>query len=209
MKRFLIFPLLAFLIACAGKKEANDPIDFEDLAGETGVEEIDSSSIDTIPVFDENSFSGKLKNAMKLDYSADTSTAFHPMDRYSFNKSEKMMLTKNTMVDYGSSKVSPKAEIFYYTFSDTNATKNAFYNYLDDLSANGESGQVKLNEDMKSLKTPPVFMMVYDTLIVSAQLACEHKTNDWRPLKDSILSIYGNKYSYFIDIQCGGPLKWR
>jgi hypothetical protein len=195
--------------SCSGEPVIQDPIDFDQFAGDTGIEKQDSDNEDTARTLNLSTFSGKLKNALKADYSSDTCLTVHVMDRYSSSSSEKFVLRKNQMVDYGGNKVTPVAELFYYTFSDSNKTNNAFYNFLDDLSANGESEQVQLNQEIEHLKTPPLFMMVYDTVIVAAHLACEHKANDWRSLRDSMLSIYGENHKYFIEVQCGGPLRWK
>ena len=209
MKLNIISVLSIVMFACSGEPSTQETIDFDELAGETGVETVDTVVIDTTNLLDLSTYSGRLMNAMKDEYEADTNAAFHVMDRYSFNTSEKFMLTKKETVSYGSNEVTPVAEFYYYSFADTIKTNNAFYNYLDDLSANGESDPIKLNEELEHLKSPPLFMMVYDTVIVSANFACEHKSNNWSPLRDSMLSIYGKDYRYFIDVQCGGPLRWK
>ena len=105
--------------------------------------------------------------------------------------------------------VTPTANFFYYSFADSNKTLNAFYNYLDVMASDGEGGPVKLNEDVKSIKMPPMFMLVYDTIIVSTQYMCEHAENDWKSFQDSVLNTYGKNYKYQIDVACGGPLKWK
>lgn len=207
----LIPSLLAiFIISCGGDKEKEESIDFDDFAGSTGVEENDTATSDAVIEAD-NLFSVmKLVNKMSSDYDTSKMNESHPIDRFNFSSNRKIRFTGKEDVPYGkSSMVTPKADFFYYSFVDSNKTINAFYNYLDIMADEGEGGPVKLNEDVKAIKSPPMFMLVYDTVIVSAKYLCEHEKNDWDSFQDSIINVYGKDYKYQIDIDCGGPLKWK
>ena len=111
-------------------------------------------------------------------------------------------------VPYGKTNmVTPKASLFYYTFKDTTATKNAFYNWLDCFGS--DCDVIKLGEDVDAIKTPPMYTLVYDTTIVIVEYLCEHEKNDWGTFQDSLLNKFGKDYRYAINIDCGGPLKWK
>jgi hypothetical protein len=45
--------------------------------------------------------------------------------------------------------------------------------------------------------------------MVTLEYSCEHVQNDWKTFKDEIIKIYGKNYRYKIDVECGGPLKWK
>ena len=202
----LIFPLLIF--SCSGGEQDVEAVDYDDWAGETGLEE-DTANVDIEEEVD-NSFSMNiLMKNMQPEYDTSAFSDFHPMDRYSFSTSSKVKFVGKNEVPYGkSAMVTPTAEFFYYSFTDSNKTINAFYNYLDIMAEDGEGGPVKLLEDVEAIKTPPMFMLVYDTVIVSARYMCEHEKNDWNSFQDSILKVYGEEFKYQIDVDCGGPLKW-
>lgn len=201
--------VLIVLLACNGGRESEDALDIDDLLGQTGVE-VDSLTPDSDTIVSDGTPLGDLINAMSPSYDTMAQIKSHPMDRFSFSTSRKIQFRGNEEVPYGSSAmVTPTANFFYYSFADSNKTLNAFYNYLDVMASDGEGGPVKLNEDVKSIKMPPMFMLVYDTIIVSTQYMCEHAENDWKSFQDSVLNTYGKNYKYQIDVACGGPLKWK
>ncbi len=202
--------ILPFLLACSGQEEESNSIDFEDFAGETGVEEIDSSNLNADTSVDLSTPEGKLVNALSSVYDTIVNDDFNALDRFTFSQTKKIGFKGKHEVPYGKSNmVYPTAKVFYYSFKDTTTTKNAFYNYLDGLSANGEAGAVKIDQDMESIKSPPLLLIVYDTVILSAEYLCEHAKNDWRPFEDSLMNIYGKSYRHKVTIDCGGPLKWH
>ncbi|MEX1002185.1 MAG: hypothetical protein WDZ35_08730 [Crocinitomicaceae bacterium] len=202
--------LLLFTFSCGGGESESETVNFEDFAGQTGQEKVDTIAVDSIPVPEDHSQMGELIQKLIPDYDTSGHKAFNVLDRFSFNQNRKVQFIGREKVAYGKSKeVTPLANVFYYTFSDTLKTKNAFYNYLDGMAAEGEGGPVKLHQDVKSIKMPPLFMVVYDTVIVSAEYMCEHKANDWKAFEDSIFAVFGKKYRYCIDVGCGGPLKWK
>lgn len=206
--RKLVYILVPFIIACSGAEDEGNNVNYEDFAGETGIE-TDSFLLNIDTVLDLSTFEGKLIGALSSDYDTTVNTEFNPLDRFSFSESKKIGFKAKYEVPYGkTTMVYPQANFFYYSFNDTTTTKNAFYNYLDGLSASGEVGAVKINQDLNSIKSPPVFLLVYDTMIVTTEYFCEHAKNDWQPLQDSIEAIYGDNYRYKINLSCGGPLKW-
>ena len=202
--------LLPIFVACNGNEEKTDTIDFEEFAGETGVGTEDSVAIEVDTALDLSTEMGQFIYAMSPDYDTMSSSTFHVMDRFSFSSSKKLKFSAKYEVPYGkSNKVTPTADFYYYSFSDSIKTNNAFYNYLDALAEEGEGGPVKLLQDVEAIKTTPMFMVVYDTVIVSAIYPCEHEENNWDAFQDSLLNIYGKKYRYQIDVSCGGPLIWK
>jgi hypothetical protein len=97
--------------------------------------------------------------------------------------------------------------LYYYTFSDTLKTKNAFYNWLDCF---GKDCQLlKLNEEIKTLETNPVFSLIYDTTIVVIDYRCEDAKFNWKPFEDSIVSRFGPEYNHKLKVGCGGPVTWK
>ncbi|MFT4600671.1 MAG: hypothetical protein ACI857_000847 [Arenicella sp.] len=210
MKIYVLSITLFFLAISCSEPVDSESMDFEDFAGETGIEEVDSVIQEVELAFDINTNSGKLRNSLASLYESDSTDEFHVMNRYSFNNKEQYKFTFLEQVPYGDNiMLNPTADFFYYSFKDTNATYNAFYNYLDGLASDGEGRPIKLNEDVSAIKSPPLFMAVYDTMIISAEYMCEHKAHDWDDFQDSIFSIYGKKYKYMIEIDCGGPLEWK
>jgi hypothetical protein len=208
MKKLALL-FVPLMIACAGEEQESDVIDADEYLGEIGVLE-DSVEVDTTTLIDLGTNLSKLVNGMSSAYDTTVQENFHLLDRFTFSTSQKIKFVGKEEVPYGKSNmVTPKADFFYYTFADTNKTLNAFYNYLDEMAVEGEGGPVKLNEDVEAIKMPPMFMVVYDTVIVSVKYLCEHEENDWNAFQDSILTIYGKEYRYQIDVDCGGPLKWK
>jgi hypothetical protein len=201
--------LIAGLMACNGGEEKPEVISMDDFLGETGevIEEVDvvEDSIIEVPTGTMSLF---VHNQLQ---SFDTSATdeFHLIDRFSYNQRNKILFKGKTDVPYGDNiMVTPRAEFFYYTFSDTAKTKNAFYNWLDGFN-NGEGDEVKLNQDAQGIKTPPRFALVYDTVIVTVNYRCEDQKQNWSPFEDSIISRFGKDYNYRMEIGCGGPLKWK
>lgn len=207
--RKLIYIAFPLLIGCSGGEDAPNNMDYEDFAGETGLEENDTlvQSVDTS--LDLSTSEGRLIHSLQEDYDTVENSSFNALDRFSFSESKKLGFKGKFEVPYGkSTMVYPIAKVFYYSFSDTTSTKNAFYNYLDGLSSNGEVDAIKINQDVESIKSPPLTVMMYDTVIVSAEYMCEHAENNWLSFEEALLSVYGSDFRYKIEINCGGPLKW-
>jgi hypothetical protein len=196
-------------MAC-GADEIDNSVEFDEFAGQTGqeIEAVDSNLVDTNS--GEDPQLERFTDGLALDYDTASLISAHAMDRYSYSTVKKIKFKANYEVNYGKTqKVVPSAAFYYYSFPDSAKTNNAFYNYLVVIGENGESGPVKLNQDMDAIKSPPMFMVVYDTVIISAQYKCEHAENDWNKFQDSLLNAYGKTYRYLINIECGGPLTWQ
>jgi len=208
MRRVTYATFLSLLIVACQDNPKTETVSFEDIAGETGMEldEI-SDSDDSLKTFD-NSIHGQFEQAMSQEFEIDSISEFHVFDRYSSNESNKTSFKNKETVAYGESNVNPVANLYYYTFSDSTKTNNAFYNYLDELSIDA-SEPIQIAKDVESVKSPPLYMIVYDTVIVTAEYMCEHKEYNWRPFQDSLKKYYGASPKYEVELNCGGPLKWK
>lgn len=195
------------LLNCQGEHQA-ETISLQDVMGDTGIEYEDTLTIVDSLSFDNSTITGQFCNAMSPIFKVDSSSKFHLFDRYNFNNSEKIILTTDELVNYGEAELHPSTHVFYYTFNDSVQTNNALYNFLDDLSVDA-SDQIQLNKDVEAVKSPPVYMLIYDTVIVAAEMMCEHQEYDWDPLQDSLSKYYGSNTRYIINLSCGGPLKWE
>lgn len=210
MKNKLVFWFLTLiLVACGSQEEEKTPVSLDDFLGETG-QELDNEALeitDTIEV-ELTGAVNKFINSQLVGFDTSVITEFHPLDRFTFSQRQKIGFKSKTNVPYGKDKeVTPRAEFFYYTFQDTTKTKNAFYNWLDCFG--GECDQVRLNENVEALKMPPLFAVIYDTVIVAVDYRCEDARFDWRPFQDSLLNQFGKKYNYQMRVGCGGPLTWK
>ncbi len=200
---------LAFMVSCGGEPQEGNKISEEDFFGETGEETVQEEDvlIDTTVYIPEGPIN-KFVYGQLTEFDTVEHTAFHSLDRFTFSDRQKIEFKSKEEIPYGKDvMVNPRAELFYYSFSDTTKTKNAFYNWLDCFS--DECEQVKLNEDFEALKMPPQFTLVYDTVIVVVDYRCEDKGYSWRPFQDSIISQFGKDYNYCMQVRCGGPLSWK
>jgi hypothetical protein len=205
---YLIFSILV-IYSCSSKKEQNvEIISMDDLMGDSTEQPsiIVEEKQDSVPIL--STKIEKLLYALKPDYDTTFTNKSHVFDRFGFNTSYKLQFIGKNKVPYGKSiMVTPKANFFVYNFSDSVKLNNAFYNWLDCFGSDCQA--VKLKEDIKAVKTPPSFTLVYDTTIVILEYPCEHEKNNWKAFKDSIVKKYGYNYRYRIDVDCGGPLKWK
>ena len=212
MKQTYFYLILSLLIlySCGSKKEQKiELVSMDDLMGDSTEQtetQVDEAPSDTIPVL--STKIGKLIYALQPDYDTTFTDKTHIFDRFGYNSSYKMEFVGKNEVSYGkSTMVVPKADLFVYNFSDSVKLNNAFYNWLDCFGSDCQA--VKLKEDVKAVKTPPSFTLVYDTTIVILEYPCEHVQNNWKSFKDSVIDKYGKNYRYRIDVGCGGPLKWK
>lgn len=204
----LLLPFI-FLFSCGGEEEAAEVISLEEFAGETGVPDFDSTNTasDTSAI-ELHSNIDFLVNSLRSKYDTTIIEKPHLMDRFGYSSVQKIQFIGKEKVAYGKSNmVVPKAEFYYYTFSDTSTTKNAFYNWMDCFGS--DCYPLVLNEDVDAIKMPPLSTWVYDTTVVIAKYLCEHEENDWKSFEDSIESKFGKSYKYSIKVNCGGPLKWK
>lgn len=210
MKYILSIVCAGMILFVGGCK--NDPqeevVSFEDIVGETGEIEADSSDVmmDTVKLVNPQLVG--FTKAMLPQYDTTAHDEFHPMDRFNYSTVRKIQFIGKNEVPYGkTAMVIPKAKCYYYTFSDTLKTNNAFYNWLDCFG--DECDELSIGTDMDAIKMPPMFTVVYDTTIVVLEYMCEHEKNDWNSFQDSLISRFGKNYKYMIDVDCGGPLKWK
>ena len=207
MKNWIYLIGFFVLTACNGSGKKNESISFEDLAGSTGELVEDSTKvISTDTLFLETPFDFFVHN-IQTEYDTSVHSEFHPIDRFTYNQRKKILFKSKIDVKYGETDVTPRAEFFYYSFSDTTKTKNAFYNWLDCFGSDCQI--ITLKEDEKSLKSPPMFTLIYDTMIVVMNYRCEDQKFNWKPIQDSVKTCFGRNYNYQIDVGCGGPLKWK
>lgn len=204
--KFLKIIFCVLIVSCSGETEKKKPISMEDFVGEFGEEHVEEV-VDTLPAVPLDLFNQLVFNQLG-EFDTVSFNGFHPIDRFTFNKRKKIGLKSKTTVPYGDDiDVNPSAELFYYTFSDTLKTNNALYNWLDCFGS--DCAMVKLEEDMDALKMPPLFSLVYDTLIVIADYRCEDQSFDWNPFQDSLVKHFGKNYKYRMEVGCGGPLHWK
>lgn len=204
MNKKVLIVLAILLAACSGEQEQPETISMEEFAGETGVieEAVIEDSVDVMP---RSTFDKFVINQLNT-FDTLENNEFHPIDRFTFNQRRKVILKGKTTVAYGDIQVNPTAELFYYSFQDTAKTKNALYNWLDCFGSDCQL--VNLKEDIKALKTPPMYALVYDTVIIACNYRCEDKSFSWHPIQDSITSYFGKQPKFEIKVGCGGPLKW-
>lgn len=196
------------LFSCGSDTEKGEVISMEDFAGETGQLTSDSTDLLNQDTTAAQGVLGEFIVGQLMGFDTASQALIHPIDRFSYSQKMKLEFKSKVEVQYGKDKmVTPRADFYYYSFSDSTKTKNAFYNWLDCFS--GECEQVKLNEDFESLKMPPAFAIVYDTVIIAANYRCEDAKFNWTPFQDSIISKFGSNYKYQFTVGCGGPLNWK
>lgn len=206
MKNILILFFAISLLSCK-EDRPQEVIDLEELTGETGSEELNDSSLNTVMDYVPSQMNDFVKSQMTI-YDTIAHQTPHSIDRFGFGTKQKLEFRgKKPFTDSKLNSVTPIARMYYYTFSDTTKTINAFYNWLDCFGP--ECGVIKLNEDVAKLTTPPLFTLVYDTCIVAVEYVCDQEKNDWKSFQDSLISKFGKEYKYRIDAKCDGPLKWK
>lgn len=209
MKIYVVGLIVLILVSCNEvQKQEVQTITMEELMGDVDGINLDSTNQDNVDIIqiDNSPFSYLIESLSNYD-TALLNTG-HPIDRYGFNTSKKIEFIGKENVPYGkTTMVTPKAEFYVYHFSDSLKLNNAFYNWLDCYGS--DCNEVKLYENIESIKTAPSFTVIYDTTLISVKYLCEHKKNDWKAFQDSILNKYGDNYRYLIDVRCGGPLIWK
>jgi len=205
---WIFIVIVMCFVACSGEEENTVVVDMEDIMGETGEEQFEEEiALDTAEAIVEGELNNFVNNQL-LDFDTTSHQEFHPLDRFTFADRKKLMFTSKTDVEYGTeTMVTPRAELFYYTFSDTTTAKNAFYNWLDCFS--DECEMIRLNEDFDAIKMPPEFALIYDTVFVISDYRCEDAAFDWEPFEKELINQFGKGYNYRFEVGCGGPLKWK
>tara|TARA_B100000809_G_C15053632_1_gene499860 strand:+ start:61 stop:645 length:585 start_codon:yes stop_codon:yes gene_type:complete len=194
------------MLACNSKEPENiEVISMEELMGDGAAKSFDSThvTIDSITV--ESSNLTNLISDLINDYDTVSSNKNHAFDRYGFNTYKKVkFIGKQNASNGKTNRVKPKADFYIYNFSDSVKLNNAFYNWLDCFG--DDCNEVKLNQNIENVKSTPSFTLVYDTTLISIEYLCE---NDWKSFQNCIIKQYGENYRYLINVECGGPLKWK
>jgi len=199
MKKSVIILLVPFLAACNSKEQKQEVISFEELAGDTG-----SDTTMVMAQQNENTaYPFQVREFIKTQlsgYDTLTNPSSHPLDRFGYSSSVKLNFKSKNQT-------ATEKTLWYYTFSDTIKTKNAFYNWLDCFGDGCEP--VQLNTNLAELNTVPLITLVYDTTIVSVTYACESNQAERKSFQDSLIGKFGKNYQYRIEASCHGPLKWK
>lgn len=193
------------LFACGTKEQEPELISFEDLAGETGTEQSAPAATGADPYKYAPEFLDFIKSqTSQLDTSQNLSP--HPLDRFGYSTAIKLDFSSRLVSGNPEAAVS-KASVYYYTFTDSLKTKNAFYNWLDCFGSACEP--VQLNRKLDKIQANPSFTLVYDTTIVAVEYACSDPKNTWRSFQDSLLARFGKTYKYRLEVKCNGPVEWK
>lgn len=208
VKPSILLLILLFAFACGKDEPTETIIPQEDFLGEVGELEEDTTDTEDLVFAGEITPVDALAMTLEPEYDTIALNEFHMLDRYESSTKRKLTFKSKKTVPYGeTARLNPTAEVYYYTFSDSLKTKNAFYNWLDCFGS--DCNAVSLNEDVDAIKTPPLTTWVYDTTIVVVNYMCEHAENDWQSFEDSLVTYTGKSYTFNIKVECGGPLKWK
>lgn len=190
-------------------KEEKPPevISFEELTGKTNSPSAEfSDSTAESSVFIEN-LTPFIKSQL-VDYDTMPHRKIHPLDRFGFTYSYKLDFRGHEDIPSGEKgSLEPVASLYYYSFSDTLKTKNAFYNWLDCFGSSCES--VQLNKNAEELDIVSGFGVVYDTVIVSVEYLCEQKKYNWKQFETSFFVQFGENYRHRYETKCSGSLLWK
>lgn len=207
MKKVIYIFTAALILAGCKEEQQPEVISFEELVGDNqpAADNIDTAQVQ--PREDLTAFSKFTRSMLGL-YDTFPHKKIHTLDRFGYAGQNKLDFLGKNKVNYGkSSLVTPVASVYHYTFSDSVKTKSAFYNWLDCYGK--DCNEVRLMQDIDAIKTSPMFTLVYDTTIVAVEYFCEHEENDWKQFEDSLVKIFGKDYKYRIEVDCGGPLRWK
>ncbi|MBN2681053.1 MAG: hypothetical protein JXR58_00970 [Bacteroidales bacterium] len=119
-----------------------------------------------------------------------------------------MQFKKNSTVKYGDVEgIYPVANIFVYKFEDETKCNITFEKWLDCFG--GECDKIKVGENKKAIKMPPMYVIKNNEEIIVLKYLCEHQENNWSDFKSNMFLWFGNENSKVINIACGGPLIWE
>lgn len=173
---------------------------------------IQSEKKDSIIGFDALSDTLKLKNGLEslvAEYNARPLRKSTILGRFSNVRSEQVELIGKNKVPYGKEvMLYPKAEIYMFEYNDSAQVITTLYNWMDCFGSDCEA--LKLLKDVKHIKMPPSFVVLGDNKILWLKYPSEHKANDYTPVKNALRAmIPEDKRYYEIDVDAGGPLKWK
>lgn len=143
------------------------------------------------------------------DYAAQPSGESTILDRFSFERREKVLITGKKKVPYGkSTMLYPKGEVYLYEYKDSAQAMNTLYNWLDCFGS--DCAALTLLKDVEHIKMPPAFVMVGGNKILWLKYPSEHKANDFGPVKEALVNAIPEEERYYqIDVDAGGPLTWK
>src|SRR5688572_21608872 len=204
-KNISLFVLTTLLWACGTKEQEAELISFEELAGETGTEQNQAAPAETDHYEQAPLFREFIQGQVSL-FDTSQNIKAHPLDRFGFSSA--MKLNFKHKAGAGTPETGPSsASVYYYTFSDSLKTKNAFYNWLDCFGKDCDA--VQLNKKMDKLSADPSITLVYDTTIVAIEYGCADARGTWKSLQDSLISTFGKSYKYRLEVKCNGPVEWK
>ena len=68
---------------------------------------------------------------------------------------------------------------------------------------------LKVGENVHSLKTIPSIYIFNKTEIITCYLHCEQLQDNWTSIQQDLINIFGNEQSIIMTTGCGGPLEWK
>ncbi|MBK9191136.1 MAG: hypothetical protein IPM77_06245 [Crocinitomicaceae bacterium] len=203
MKKIYFGLVLFSFLACEQEQAPQEVISFEELAGQTGNEPAPASSNNPNPILKIQKLNDFVNSQLYL-FDTISNLKSHPVDRFGYSSFSKLNFSLKSMVN---SEDKESASLYYYSFSDSIKTQNAFYNWLDCFGENCES--VLLEKDMDKIQSGAAFALVYDTTIVAAEYNCNDKVFSKKSFQDSLLSKFGKSYKYRFEVNCSGKLEWK
>ena len=203
MKNIYFGLVLFSLVACEQEQAPQEVISFEELAGQTGEEPTLVTENQSNPILKIEKLNDFVNSQLYL-FDTISNHESHPIDRFGYSSFSKLNFSLKSMVNSDSNE---SASLYYYSFSDTVKTQNAFYNWLDCFGKNCES--VQLEKDLDNIQSDAAFALVYDTTIVAAEYNCNDKVFSKKSFQDSLLSKFGKSYKYRLEVTCSGKLEWK
>lgn len=198
-----MIPLVLFL-SCNKTEKNQEVISFEELAGSTGSDSTAPSVVYTMPAGYTPEFASFVSRELPA-YDTIGHKKIHPMDRFGFSHSYKLDFKEKIPSNQPAETQGFSASVYYYTFSDTLKTKNAFYNWLDCF---GKScAEIKPGQSSEELDALPSSAIVYDTTVIAIEYVCGQ--NGWKTFEDSVIANFGKKYRYRFNTTCTGSINWK
>ncbi|MBL7898152.1 MAG: hypothetical protein JNJ99_06430, partial [Crocinitomicaceae bacterium] len=143
MKKIYFGLVLFSLVACEQEQAPQEVISFEELAGQTGEEPTLVTENQSNPILKIEKLNDFVNSQLYL-FDTISNHESHPIDRFGYSSFSKLNFSLKSMVNSDSNE---SASLYYYSFSDTVKTQNAFYNWLDCFGKNCESVQLEKDLD--------------------------------------------------------------
>lgn len=153
----------------------------------------------------------QLKNilaSLQNDYAARPISKSTILDRFSYQRKEKVELIGKKKVPYGSNMLFPKGEVYLYEYEDSAQVMTSLYNWMDCFGS--DCAALTLLKNVEHIKMPPAFVVVGNNKILWLRYPGEHEANDYGPVKEALVNAIPEEERYYqIDVQKGGPLQWK